>query len=454
MSQCRATKPKRQSARLERTTFKTSRLMEFCNEKELTNQTGHEPDDWPLVIVKELVDNSLDACEEAEIPPNVTLTVDASGISIADNGPGIPANTIDGVLDYTVRASSREAYVAPDRGAQGNALKTILPMPFVLGGNEGRVDFSAHGQRNKIVFSVDPIRQEPVISRQTRPCENVRTGTAISVHWPDSACSILEDTEERFLQIADSYTFLNPHLTLTVDWFGTTTTIEASDPTWKKWLPSNPTSPHWYEPEHFERLAAAYIAHDQDRGADRLIREFVKEFRGLTGSAKQKKVLDDTGLSRIHLSELANGDGLRRDVTEQLLAAMKTHTKPVKPAQLGVIGKEHVAQRFEAIGCEMESYEYRKVLEIDDDGLPVVIETAFAWKGEHSEDRRRIVTGVNWSPGIVNPFRTLGKSYSDGLASLLSQKYAGADEPIIFLLHCACPRVQYRDRGKSSVAIK
>ena len=34
--------------------------MEFCNEKELTNQTGHEPDEWPLVIVKELVDNSLD----------------------------------------------------------------------------------------------------------------------------------------------------------------------------------------------------------------------------------------------------------------------------------------------------------------------------------------------------------------------------------------------------------
>ena len=144
----------------------------------------------------------------------------------------------------------------------------------------------------------------------------------------------------------------------------------------------------------------------------------------------------------------------KRDVIERLLTAMKAHSKPVKPAQLGVIGEEHVFKRFEALGCEMESFEYKKVLELDDDGLPVVIETAFAWKGDGSEDRRRIVTGVNWSAGIVNPFRTLGGRNGAGLAALLSEKYAGANEPIVFLLHCACPRVQYRDRGKSSIVIK
>ena len=47
-----------------------------------------------------------------------------------------------------------------------------------------------------------------------------KTGTEIRVHWPDSACSILTDAEARFLQIADDYTWLNPHLTLAVDWFG------------------------------------------------------------------------------------------------------------------------------------------------------------------------------------------------------------------------------------------
>src|SRR5262245_24008166 len=50
--------------KLARTTFATSRLLDFASEKELIAQTGHDVDDWPLVIVKELVDNALDACEE------------------------------------------------------------------------------------------------------------------------------------------------------------------------------------------------------------------------------------------------------------------------------------------------------------------------------------------------------------------------------------------------------
>jgi hypothetical protein len=46
---------------LTRTTFSTSRLAEFASVEELTTQTGHGPEDWPLVIVKELADNGIDA---------------------------------------------------------------------------------------------------------------------------------------------------------------------------------------------------------------------------------------------------------------------------------------------------------------------------------------------------------------------------------------------------------
>jgi hypothetical protein len=75
----------------------------------------------------------------------------------------------------------------------------------------------------------------------------------------------------------------------------------------------------------------------------------------------------------------------------------------------------------------MESFQYKKSAEVDDDGLPVVIESAFAWRGERSQESRRMITGVNWSPGIVNPFRTLGGAYGDGLAALLEKKYGSSD---------------------------
>ncbi len=172
--------------RLDRTTLRTSRLLDFCSRKELIAQTGHQPDAWPLVILKELIDNALDACEEAGVAPEITVQVDDTGITVADNGPGIPGSTIEDVLDFTIRVSSREAYVAPDRGAQGNALKTLVAMPFVLDGERGRVDIAAKGIKHRIIFSIDAIRQVPVIAHKTQEVKE-KEGTEIRVHWPDLA---------------------------------------------------------------------------------------------------------------------------------------------------------------------------------------------------------------------------------------------------------------------------
>ncbi len=271
---------------LERTTLTTSRLLDFCSEKELIAQTGHQTEAWPLVVLKELVDNALDACEEADVAPEVEVVVDNNDITVKDNGPGMPAETVAGVLDFAVRVSNREAYVSPDRGAQGNALKTLVAMPFVLDGKRGKIEVLARGVHHRIEFSVDAIRQEPVIAHDVQPADT-KNGTEIRIRWPDSACSILADAKDRFLQIADDYAWLNPHLTITIDWFGEPMTVMATDPTWAKWKPSDPTSAHWYTTQHLERLIAGYIAHDTDSGRMRTVRDLVAEFRGLSGSAKQ-----------------------------------------------------------------------------------------------------------------------------------------------------------------------
>src|SRR5258707_11122355 len=123
---------KKSEPKLTRVAFKVSRLMEFCSERELQNQTGHSVYDWPLVVGKEGMDNALDACEEAEVAPDITIIVSSGTIIVEDNAAGIDTETIKSILDYTIRVSSREAYVSPTRGARGNALKTILAMGYVL----------------------------------------------------------------------------------------------------------------------------------------------------------------------------------------------------------------------------------------------------------------------------------------------------------------------------------
>ena len=354
-----------------------------------------------------------------------------------------------GILDFSVRVSSREAYVSPTRGAQGNALKTIIAMPFVLDPDEGQVEIEALGVRHVIKLTVDRIRQEPVVSHSTERIKR-KNGTKIASALPISPRSNDDDTGARFLQIADDFAWLNPHLTITADWFGEKVRAKATDPGWTKWKPSDPTSPHWYTPEHLERLIAAYVSHDADHGRERTVREFVAEFRGLSGTAKQKAVLDATGLSREPLSRLVNGNAIDTRFVVRLLEEMQANSTPVKPQMLGVIGREHFRKQFAQVGCEMESFDYKCVKQTTDDGVPMVLETAFGWCPEN--ETRRLVTGVNWSPGIINPFRELGR-FGQSLDTILTKQRASEDEPVILVLHIACPRVEYTDRGKSAVVV-
>ncbi len=436
--------------RLSRTTFRTSRSLDFFSEKELIGQIGHPKRDWPLVVLKELVDNALDSCEEAGVPPEVRVSLDPAGITVNDNGPGLPATTLKGILDFRIRVSAREAYVSPTRGAQGHALKTLLAMPYVLDGTAGRVEIASGGSRHVITVQADQIRQEPIIHQTVHPDRLVKTGTAVKLHWPDSASSLFTDARERFLQMAEAYTWLNPHLSLRLSLFKTRLQFPATAPTWRKWGSSDPTSPHWYTAEHLGRLVAAYLTHDADAGREeRTVREFVSEFRGLSGTAKQRAVLEATGLARAKLSALRSGHGLDGHALARLLAGMRAHSSPVKPAGLGVIGRAHLAARFGALGCTMETFTYTRKTDVSEDGLPWVLESAFGWCKELPG--RRSIIGVNWSPALGNPFRELGVGQS--LDTILERQKAGRDEPVIVFLHLAQPRVQYADRGKSSVVV-
>src|SRR5262245_59958396 len=486
--------------RLQRVTFKTSREMDFFSDKELITRTGHVPEELPLVIVKELLDNALDACEEAAVTaPVLTVAADPGGIAVTDNGPGLPEATLRASLDFTVRASNREAYVSPCRGAQGNALKTLLPMPRVLDPDRGRLIITTRDRRHEITCGADPISQRPVIAEEVTELAKSKkprsaggekkqtvSGTTVRVEWgprmdddgdvawpfggllPLAEPSSTFETPfaDTFRLLVEGFAVFNPHARITLDWFGKTTTWEATLPSWQKWQPHQPTSPHWYKQRHLERLLGAYITHEREAGADRLVSEFIAEFDGLTGSGKLTKVLTDAGLKRARLSEFVKEGRLDGARIAGLLVAMQEHTRPVNPTRLGLIGEDHLRQRLLAMGVRPESFRYDKKLggpkskksqpATDDKacfpGVPYVLESAFGWLGEDAKDARRIYTGANWSAAIKNPFRSFG-STGEGLETTLSDLRATRSEPVVFVLHLACPRVEYTDRGKSALVI-
>ena len=302
-------------ARLTRTTFKTSRLLDFVGRRELTAQVGHEVEDWPAVVLKELTDNAIDICEEHETAPviEVSVSTERNEIIVGDNGPGILAKTVKDILDFGVRVSSREAYVSPTRGAQGNALKVIVAMPFALaddrGERRGETIIESRSVEHRIVFGVDPVRQAPKISHGTAPSV-VKKGTRVTVRWPSTASDMLVAAQGRFLQIIETFGLLNPHLAIGLTWNGQLLSeISPTKPGWQKWRGSDPTPAHWYDVVRLERLMAAYVGDDLDHKRERTAREFVSEFRGLSGSVKPAAVLDAAGLGRPLLADFFASSG-------------------------------------------------------------------------------------------------------------------------------------------------
>lgn len=433
-----------------RQTFVTSRLLDFFSEKELVAQIGHSTVDWPLVAMKELIDNALDACEEAGAAPEITITVAENYLSVQDNGPGIPAAIVSHILDYAFRVSSREAYCEPARGAQGNALKTLIAMPYVLSGEvEGQITLRAGGVEHHLTVRVDRIRQLPVIQHQTPPVPHVQTGTFVQIHWPRSARSLLGDFA-RMYQLALTFVCFNPHLTLTFRHFAHEECYwPAIDPAWGKWTAQEPHVPHWYTPERFERLVAAYLAQDEETGKHRLISDFIAEFRGFARSSARKLILDALGLDRKPLTIFATPDGVDRRQTDALLKHLQTQSRPTDPNKMGLLGKERIRQRFAQSGYHLETFKYQRLIGNDRQGLPRIFETAFAYHPHR--DRRLLLAGINWSAALMNPFRQMG-GYT-GLDSYLQDFRAGEREPIALLIHLAGPGIQYTDRGKSAVVI-
>jgi DNA topoisomerase VI subunit B len=456
---------KKPEPKLTRVAFKVSRLMEFCSERELQNQTGHGVYEWPLVVGKEIFDNALDAAEEAEVAPEITIIVDSGTIIIADNAGGIDTETIKSILDYTIRVSSREAYVSPTRGAQGNALKTILAMGYVLDRQRGIgsdadavgiTSIETRGIEHRIEFRVDHINNQPKIVHTTAESP-VTVGTKLTIKWPQKL-ELLEYVEHPFKQLIEAYAWFNPHLTLRGVWFGQEfINVKATNPNWEKWRPRNPTSPHWYDESRLQRYLAAHVARDRDLGQHRTVRAFLSEFRGLSGTAVQHKILQEVGCSHQSLAQFFGIERVNRAGITKLLAAMRKYSKPVAPNHLGIIGVEHLRERFLASGGHSETFKYQCRKGTNSDGIPYIVEFAFGLhqfalsKAGHNV-ARKFVTGANWSAAINNPFRRFGRT-GEGVESTLAKVRTDAGEPVICALHLACAHIQYADRGKSSIIL-
>src|SRR5262249_27002871 len=142
----------------------------------------------------ELIDNSVDACEQAGvIHPVVEVQLDEDAVSVEDNGPGLPEETLLKSLDYAVRVSDKSHYISPTRGQLGNALKCVWAAPFVAT-HQGRLEVFTKEFSYEILVTLDRIAGKPSIQHHKR-VPVVKTGTLIRMYWPEIS-SYLDPEED------------------------------------------------------------------------------------------------------------------------------------------------------------------------------------------------------------------------------------------------------------------
>ena len=332
-------------------------------------------------------------------------------------------------------------------------------MAYVLGG-KGETWIETRGLRHRICFTVNQIKQEPIVGN-IRTRSEVTTGTRVTVFWPDTDEAKIDPDE--IGDLLRQFIWVNPHLTLqfTVD-RKTLFRYRASNPDWTKYRACDATSAHWYTLEQFERYAGALIDRDQEFRKKRrpkiTVREFAAQFRGMSATDKQKQILRELKASHLSLYRFFGSETqVNHQRMKKLLHLLQKHTRPVRPELLGVIGEEHLRRLTTSLGGEPKSFKYFASASHDADGPPYMIEIATCpfkkWVNGKNETRgRELITGVNFSATLENPFDNF--KGMEGMDEILVDLRAGASAPVIVCVHYVCPHIEYLDRGKSRIGLE
>ena len=443
-----------QSQFLERTHFTVSRSAEYFDVKELQAQTGQPVSSFGEVVLKEIFDNGLDTSESVGNDPEIEIGFATSKqrlrLCIRDNGSGINPELLEKIVNYETRTSDKAAYKSPSRGAQGNALKTIIGIPYAMGG--GSIITESCGLRHEIIATANPADLID-INREAIEIQE-RVGTTIYVDLP--YCNV------DVFKWAQAFAIFNPHATIKISQFDdleftldaksddfckteqkvimVTSECENSENTTfyqkvadcKKIKPNAPTSSHWYDPQTFSKLV--FLQAEQH---DITIRDFVRQFDGIS-YAKAKKIsaqFTEKKLSDMHRDPVK---------IERLLLAMQSESRPVQPKALGAIGKDNMLARL-----TIEGRSWFKQVSGMIDNVPHFFEILIAGSEEQA-----YYFGVNHSATFGDYLRQsrikAGELWGTGIEGVLDEILQEQHIVVVHLIGIGLP---FLDRGKSTLSL-
>ncbi len=414
----------------------------------LQRLTGSSPRDFDRVIMRELIDNSLDACEEAEVEPEIRVNVERRGevtvLSVQDNGPGLSRVDVEKMIDFGSLASSHHYLKEPSRGVLGYAWKIILGAVSTLRQVKGlepkaSVKVVSRGFR----YELSPLWSHdvgPVVDMSSTPDESVSMGSLVVVELDLASRLFLTNL---YLEIVKGYALLNPHAGF---WYTEIGVEYAFPAVAKRSGRSFRENIHCFTAQDFEYRVEAQIREDPTQSVQRFLGRF--QFIGKQRIETSAETVED----------LHNLSGEMRKIFEQL----KVKTRPPRHNLLPLLSRRAMGERSSQVSGIMQgssSGYYRGGGEPVDQFSGVVtpfsVEVLATFTGRGG---RRLYFGLNGSLKLDEPFGNLvlGR-YRDrnvvGLEGLLESNGLTFEDDVVIVVNLVCPNVPYTDPGKTKIDV-
>jgi DNA topoisomerase-6 subunit B len=400
-----------------------------------------------LTTVKEAVDNSLDACEEAGILPEVSVEIiemaeNRYRIIIEDNGPGIVKNQIGKIfakLLYGSKFHSRKQ----QRGQQGIGISAAVMYAQLTTGRPAKVTtrISPKHPANYVELTLNTATNSPDILKDEEKEWNKEHGTRIELD--------IEAAYQKGQQSVDEYlketAVVNPHATIIyvnpkAEQYIFARASEVLPKQAKEILPH----PHGIELGTLIKMLA-----DSE---NRTLNSFLQEAFSRVSPQVAKEICENA-----RLSPEAKPKELSRDNAEALIKGMQ-ETKIMAPPTdcLSPIGEE-LLERGIKKEVQAEFYVAKTRPPFVYKGHPFQIEVALAWGGQQSkEDAAKVMRFANRVPllyqqgacGITKAITTTNwKAY--GMQQSGSSVPVG---PLTIVVHMASVWVPFTSEAKEAIA--
>ena len=427
--------------------------LDFIMLDQLRKRTGVEPSEVVGLAVQELTANALDK-DATEIDISVQQDGKFVSVSASDNGSlTMTKKMIESILDFDNKASSKRGINSIQRGALGNALKSLFGYSYALA-REAMVEpvpviIESQGKRYEISLTPDFQKGRIDHTIKTDVGENENT----------SLCFTFYAQKNQVVDMITATHLINPDRKIKLNHYGKEIIFNPSDVGIA--IPDRSTSVDWYKNEEFVELFRDY----RNANPDLSVGEFISLFRGFARRTSIKEVLDKLQERTFFNQDSENENRLQFVPTKKLseftegtinalCQVMKDLSKPIGkrtiPNVLGYVGEERVRKIVDDRGWLLHKYE--KIVEHDvsdytETDIPYIIEIAFFERKEGDQDGVKLYQCVNF---MTSPGPIFNRIYN--IEQQLGESGIFENFPGNILIHLITPKTVWLNYSKTEIS--